>query len=283
MILANTIKQASQFLKKHNVSSYELDAEIILSNLMGVTREFLILNDHLEVSKKIRKKYNSAIKRRVNSEPVAYITGKKEFWSQDFTVNYATLIPRPETELLLYKVVSFFKNKKINILDIGTGSGCILLSILKELNLSKGIGIDISAKAIQIAYINSKKFNLHNRSKFKVFDINDFNIGKYDLIISNPPYISSKDIKNLSKDIINYEPLIALKGGIDGLDLIKKVIYKSKDLLKKNGILVIEIGNHQYIKVSSLLRQNGFREIGKEYDYNQNVRCIIGTKAWFFK
>ena len=283
MILSNTIKQASQFLKKHNVSSYELDAEIILSNLMGVTREFLILNDHLEVSQKIRKKYNSAIRRRINREPVAYITGKKEFWSQDFIVNYATLIPRPETELLLYKVVSFFKNKKINILDIGTGSGCILLSILKELNLSKGIGIDISAKAIQIAYINSKKFNLYNRSKFKVFDINDFNIGKYDLIISNPPYISSKDIKNLSKDIINYEPLIALKGGIDGLDLIKKVIYKSKDLLKKNGILVIEIGNHQYIKVSSLLRQNGFREIGKEYDYNQNVRCIIGTKAWFFK
>ena len=279
MILSNTIKQASQFLKKHKVSSYELDAEIILSYLMGVTREFLILNDHLEVSQKIRKKYNSAIRRRINREPVAYITGKKEFWSQDFIVNYATLIPRPETELLLYKVVSFFKNKKINILDIGTGSGCILLSILKELNLSKGIGIDISAKAIQIAYINSKKLNLHNRSKFKVFDINDFNIGKYDLIISNPPYISSKDIKNLSKDIINYEPLIALKGGIDGLDLIKKVIYKSKDLLKKNGILVIEIGNHQYIKVSSLLRQNGFREIGKEYDYNQNVRCIIGTKA----
>ena len=283
MILSNTIKQASQFLKKHKVSSYELDAEIILSYLMGVTREFLIFNDHLEVSQKIRKKYNSAIRRRINREPVAYITGKKEFWSQDFIVNYATLIPRPETELLLYKVVSFFKNKKINILDIGTGSGCILLSILKELNLSKGIGIDISAKAIQIAYINSKKFNLHNRSKFKVFDINDFNIGKYDLIISNPPYISSKDIKNLSKDIINYEPLIALKGGIDGLDLIKKVIYKSKDLLKKNGMLVIEIGNHQYMKVSSLLRQNGFRETGKEHDYNQNVRCIIGTIAWFFK
>ena len=279
MNLETTIKKASQILKNHNIHTHELDAQIMLSDIMGVKREYLITNNRTNISEKVMEKYDIAIKRRIRREPIAYITGKKEFWSEDFMVNQSTLIPRPETELLLYKVVSFFKNKKINILDIGTGSGCILLSILKELNLSKGIGIDISAKAIQIAYINSKKFNLHNRSKFKVFDINDFNIGKYDLIISNPPYISSKDIKNLSKDIINYEPLIALKGGIDGLDLIKKVIYKSKDLLKKNGILVIEIGNHQYVKVSSLLRQNGFREIGKEYDYNQNVRCIIGTKA----
>ena len=279
MILANTIKQASQFLKKHNVSSHELDAEIILSNIMGVTKEFLIVNNHIEISKEIRKKYSYAIKRRINKEPVAYITGKKEFWSQDFIVNDATLIPRPETELLLYKIVSFFKNKRINILDIGTGSGCILLSMLKELNLSKGIGIDISAKAIRVANINSKKLNLLYRSKFKVFDIRDFSLGKYDLIVSNPPYIPLKDIKNLSKDIINYEPLIALKGGFDGLDLIKKVIYKSTSLLKKNGILAIEIGEHQYLKVSNLLRQNGIREMSKEYDCNRNVRCIIGTRA----
>ena len=279
MILANTIKQASQFLKKHNVCSHELDAEIILSNIMGVTKEFLIVNNHIEISKEIRKKYSYAIKRRINKEPVAYITGKKEFWSQDFIVNDATLIPRPETELLLYKIVSFFKNKRINILDIGTGSGCILLSMLKELNLSKGIGIDISAKAIRVANINSKKLNLLYRSKFKVFDIRDFSWGKYDLIVSNPPYIPLKDIKNLSKDIINYEPLIALKGGFDGLDLIKKVIYKSTNLLKKNGILAIEIGEHQYLRVSNLLRQNGIREMSKEYDCNRNVRCIIGTRA----
>ena len=278
MILANTIKQASQFLKKHNVCSYELDAEIILSNLMGVTREFLILNDHLEVSKKIRRKYNNAIKRRVNREPVAYITGKKEFWSQDFTVNYATLIPRPETELLLYKVVSFFKNKKINILDIGTGSGCILLSILKELNLSKGIGIDISPKAVRVAKQNSLKLNLSNRSKFMIFDINKFNVGKYDLIISNPPYIPIKDLKNLDRNIKNYEPLVALKGGIDGLELIKKVVNKSKTLLKRSGLLAIEIGNHQYLRASNFLKEQGFREIAKEYDYRDNVRCIISTK-----
>ena len=279
MILENTIKQASQLLKNKNIISHELDVQVILSDIMGVTRDFFIANNHINVSINTIKKFNHAIKRRINREPVAYIIGKKEFWSQDFTVNQATLVPRPETELLIYKVVDFFKNKRINVLDIGTGSGCILLSILKELDFSRGVGIDISTKAIKTAQINSKNLNLFHQSKFKVFDISKFNVGKYDLIVSNPPYIPSKDIKNLSKDIINYEPLVALNGGLDGLDLIRKVIYKSNSLLKRNGLLAIEIGFNQYLKVSSLLKQYGFREMSRQCDYNHNVRCIISTKV----
>ncbi|HIN07358.1 MAG TPA: peptide chain release factor N(5)-glutamine methyltransferase [Pelagibacteraceae bacterium] len=279
MILENTIKQASQLLKNKNIISHELDVQVILSDIMGVTRDFFIANSHINVSINTIKKFNHAIKRRINREPVAYIIGKKEFWSQDFAVNQATLVPRPETELLIYKVVDFFKNKRINVLDIGTGSGCILLSILKELDFSRGVGIDISTKAIKTAQINSKNLNLFHQSKFKVFDISKFNVGKYDLIVSNPPYIPSKDIKNLSKDIINYEPLVALNGGLDGLDLIRKVIYKSNSLLKRNGLLAIEIGFNQYLKVSSLLKQYGFREMSRQCDYNHNVRCIISTKV----
>ena len=282
MILQNTIKRASQLLKNNNIISHQLDAEIILSNILRVKREFLLVNNLINVSKKQIRKYNLAINRRINREPVAYITGKKEFWSEDFIVNRDTLVPRPETELMIYKIIDFFKNKKINILDIGTGSGCILLSILKELNFSRGIGIDISAKAIKTAKLNSKNLNLCYRSKFKVFDIEKFNTGKYDLIVSNPPYISSKDLKKLSKDIINYEPIIALDGGQDGIDLIKKVIYKSNNLLKRNGLLVIEIGHGQYQKVSDILKQCKFVEISKEYDYNRNVRCIISTKTGNF-
>ena len=282
MILENTIKQASQLLKSHNIISHQLDAEIIISDIMGVSKEFLIINNHINISKNIIKKYNFAIKRRISREPVAYITGKREFWNEDFVVDRATLIHRPETELLIYKVINFFKNKRINVLDIGTGSGCILLSILKRLNLSRGTGIDISPKAIQIAKVNSKNLNLSCRSKFKVFDLSKFNIGKYDLIVSNPPYIPLKDMKNLSKDILNYEPLVALKGGVDGLDLIKKVIYKSNDLLKRNGLLSIEIGRHQYQKVSNILSKYGFKEVSKEYDYKRNIRCIISTKVRFF-
>jgi len=281
MILENTIKQASQILKNNNINSHELDAELILSNLMGIKKESLILNNFKNISNNIKYKYDSAIRRRIKREPVAYIIGKKEFWSQNFIVSQATLIPRPETELMIYKLIKFFKNKKINILDVGTGSGCILLSILKELNSSRGTGIDISSKAIKMAKINSEKLNLTYRANFKVFDINKFDINKYDLIVSNPPYIPTRDIKNLSKDIINYEPLIALNGGHDGLRLIKKVIYKASNLIKRSGLLAIEIGYGQYRKASNLLYQYGFKEICKEYDNNRNVRCIISTKIKF--
>jgi len=272
------IRNASQILKKNDIDSHELDAQIILSDIMGIKREKFITNKEIYITKNIIKKYYAAIKRRIKREPVAYIIGKKEFWSENFLVNRATLVPRPETELLIYKAINFFKGKKINILDIGTGSGCVLLSVLKELSLSRGIGIDISAKAIEMAKINSSRLNLSSRTKFKVIDLNKFNMGKYDLIVSNPPYIPKKDIKNLSKDIIRYEPIKALDGGIDGLDLIKKVIYKSSLLLKKNGMFALEIGFNQYKKVSSLLKKYRFREISREYDYKRNVRCIISTK-----
>ena len=282
MVLEKAVKQASKILKNHNIRSHELDAQLILSDIMKVKRESLITNDEVIISEKIMEKYDIAVRRRIKGEPIAYITGKREFWSVDFLVNHETLIPRPETELLIYKLVNFFKNKRINILDIGTGSGCILLSILKEINFSRGIGIDISSKAIQMAEANSKYLKLFYRSKFKVIDLDKFNIGKYDLIISNPPYIPSRDIKNLSKDITNFEPLIALDGGIDGLDLIKKVIYKSNHLLKRGGLLALEVGYKGYKRISNILRYNGYRELSKECDYNQNVRCIISTKVKFF-
>jgi len=279
MNLEELIKNGSKQLKKSKTKTSLLDVEIILSDLMGVTREFLITNNNMNISDNIKKKFNHAINRRINNEPVAYITGKRDFWTETFAVNRATLIPRPETELLIYKIIKFFRNKSINILDIGTGSGCILLSILKELKFSRGTGIDISNLAIKVAINNSRRFNLSNRSKFKVFDINKFKFGKYDLIVSNPPYIPSKEIKKLSKDIRDYEPDIALNGGKDGLDLIKKVIYKSSKLLKNNGLLAIEIGTNQYLRVLAIMNKCGFRVVGKEFDYNDNVRCIISTKA----
>ena len=149
MIVEKVIKQASKTLKNHNIHSHELDAQLILSDIMKVKRESLITNNEVVISEKIMEKYDIAIRRRIKREPVAYITGKKEFWSENFLVNKNTLVPRPETELMIYKVLKFFKDRTINVLDIGTGSGCVLLSIIKDLNFSRGTGIDISSKAIK--------------------------------------------------------------------------------------------------------------------------------------
>ncbi len=278
MFLEQKIQSATKILRDHNISSSRLDAEIIISDILGIERENLIISDQIYINDKTINKYDSAIYRRLKREPIAYITGKKEFWSHNFLVNRSTLVPRPETEILIHKIVKIFKDKKINILDIGTGSGCIILSILNSLKFSRGVGIDISSKAIEIAKVNSKRMKLSNRVKFKVLDLAKIYGNQFDLVVSNPPYIPLKDIKNLSKDIRNYEPIIALNGGVDGLDLVKKVIYKSIIVLKKNGLLAIEIGNGQYRKVSNLLKQSGFRELSKEYDYKDNVRCIISTK-----
>jgi len=279
MNLERIIKQGSNELSKNKIQSSLLDTELILSYLMGKNREFLLTNNNINISDDLKKNFIKAIRRRITNEPIAYITGKKDFWSETFNVNRATLIPRPETELLIYKIIKFFNNKNINILDIGTGSGCILLSILKELKFSIGTGIDISNSAIKVAISNAKKLKLSNRVKFKVFDINKFDLGKYDLIVSNPPYIPTMEIKKLSKDIRNFEPHIAINGGKDGLDLIKKVIYKSSILLKKNGLFALEMGTNQYFKVSTIMKKYGFRIITKEFDYNNNVRCIISTKT----
>ena len=279
MNLERIIKQGSNELSKNKIQSSLLDTELILSYVMGKSREFLLTNNNINISDDLKKIFIKAIRRRIANEPIAYITGKKDFWSETFNVNRATLIPRPETELLIYKIIKFFNNKNINILDIGTGSGCILLSILKELKFSIGTGIDISNSAIKVAISNAKKLKLSNRVKFKVFDINKFDLGKYDLIVSNPPYIPTMEIKKLSKDIRNFEPHVAINGGKDGLDLIKKVIYKSSILLKKNGLFALEMGTNQYFKVSTIMKKYGFRIITKEFDYNNNVRCIISTKT----
>ena len=217
------------------------------------------------------------IDRRSSKEPIAYILEKKEFWSKSFLVNNNTLVPRPETELMVEKIVKIFKKKDIFILDIGTGTGCILLSILSELKNSKGIGVDISSKTIQIANANSKKHKLTQRTKFYKRSLDEIYHNKFDLIVSNPPYIVRKDIKNLTEDIKKFEPKLALDGGNDGLDVIKKIIYKSKNILKIKGMLALEIGNEQFKKVSKILKSNRFKTRYLVKDYQENIRCILST------
>ncbi len=266
----------SNILRSKKIISHRIDSEIILSYILKISREKLLIKEDKVCNENIIK-FRSLISRRLKQEPVAYIIARKEFRSEDFFVDKKSLIPRPETELLIDPIVKIFKNKNLFFLDIGVGSGCIIFSILKELNHSKGIGIDICKKAVLNAKINLNRFNLKNRVKLLNKSVDQVLNKKFDLVVSNPPYIIKREINRLANDIRKFEPKVALDGGNDGLDVIKKVIYKSKEILKVKGILALEIGRGQYFSVARVLRENNFRQIRIVKDYQNNIRCIFST------
>ena len=212
-------------------------------------------------------------------KPLAYLLNKKFFWKSEFYVNKNTIIPSPDTEIIIEQILKVTKNKNyLKILDIGVGSGCILLSILKEKKIFYGTGIDISKNSLEISRLNAKKLLVDNRAKFYKSDVDKFAQGKYDLVVSNPPYIKTSDLKYLESDVIKFEPKLALDGGLDGLSVIRKVIKKSSELLKKNGKFILEIGFDQKNKVIKLLNNKGFYINSTVKDLANNDRCIISTK-----
>jgi len=269
------INTGSNKLRQKKIFTSRLDAEILLSKILNKKREEILINLDREILETECFMYKKLIQRRQLNEPIAYILEEKEFWSKNFFVNTNTLIPRPETELMVEKLVKIFKEKKISILDMGTGSGCILISLLSELSKSKGVGVDISKKALLIAKKNAIRHKIGERVKFIEQSFDSKFAQKFDLIVSNPPYIKSSEIRNLKEDIKKYEPVIALDGGNDGLDLIKKVIYKTEYILKVKGMLALEIGNEQFKKVSELLIKKNFKIEHIIKDYKDNIRSII--------
>ena len=269
------LNKGSKKLKYKGIKSSQIDSEILLSNILGKSRENILINLDKKICSDDIIKFNDFIERRSLKEPIAYILKEKEFWSKNFVVNKSTLIPRPETELMVEKLSKIYYGKKIFILDIGTGSGCILISLLSELKNSIGIGVDISTKALKIAKINALKHEVDHKLRFEKKCFSKIFYKKFDLIVSNPPYIDQRKINKLDDDIKKFEPLIALNGGNDGLDVITKVIYKAKEILKIKGTLALEIGNEQLIKVSKILRNNNFKIIENIKDYNENTRCLI--------
>ena len=270
------INLGSNFLKDNRILSSRIDSEIILSHIMGIPREKLLV-DEKDIQPDKIKKFKSLILRRSKNEPIAYITKNKEFRSTDFFVDRNSLIPRPETELLIDPIVSIFRRKKLFFLDAGIGVGCIIFSILKELKHSQGIGIDKCKRTIFNARKNLINLKLQNRAKLLHRPINGLFGYKFDLIVSNPPYVVNRDIKHLSEDIKRYEPTSALDGGNDGLDVIRKVIYKSKSILKSNGILALEVGTGQHKDVVKMLNYNKFKIKKTIKDYKSNIRCIFST------
>jgi len=279
MNIENILIEGTNTLKQSGVSNPQLDCEILLSNSINKDKKYIILNPKQILNDGQLSDFMSLIEKRKKGEPIAYLINKKEFWNNEFFVNKDVLIPRPDTELIVEEVLKIYsKNTHLQVLDIGTGSGCILLSILKERKYFYGTGIDISKKSINVSKFNAKKLNLENRVKFFHSSVDNFTIGKYDLIVSNPPYIELVSLKYLEKDIINFEPKLALSGGFDGFSKIRKVINKANYLIKKNGKFILEIGFNQKNKVKEILKQEGFYINKAVRDYGNNDRCIISTK-----
>jgi len=279
MNIEKILNKATLILGQHNIKSASLDSEILLSQAINKDRKHIILNVKQDLQDKDLKYFYSLIERRKKGEPIAYLLKKKEFWKESFYVDKNVLIPRPDTELIIEQILKIYsKNLQLQILDIGTGSGCILLSLLKERPNFYGTGIDISKRSVNISKYNAKMLKLTNRVKFFNSDVDNFKIGKYDLIVSNPPYIELRNLKYLEKDIVNFEPKLALSGGNDGFSKIRKVINKAAILIKKNGKLVLEIGFDQKNKVKEILKKKGFYINKVLKDYGNNDRCIISTK-----
>ena len=271
--------EANKILRENNIKSSKLDSEILLSNVLEKDRKFIILNLDKFLDNLHYKRFKNLILQRSARRPIAHLIGKKDFWKYEFIISDSVLIPRPDTEILIEEVLKIFKHKKkLNILEIGVGSGCILLSILNEKNDFNGVGIDISKKCIELSKLNALKFGLNNRVKFLKSDVDNFFYGKYDLIISNPPYIKKYNLKYLECDVAKYEPKLALDGGIDGLSEIIKVIDKSSKLVKKGGKLILEINFDQGSVVKNILKNNGFYINKVLKDFGKKNRCIVSTK-----
>ena len=279
MNIQSAIIEGTNILKDKSINSAKLDSEILLASVIDKDRKYLILNNDQNIKEKNLKHFQKLIKKRSFREPIAYLTNKKHFWNYKFFVTKDTLIPRPDTELIVEQILKLTKSKtKMKILDIGVGSGCILLTILKERKNFYGVGVDISKKCLNISKINAKNLEVSSRVKFFKSDVDKFDLGKYDLIVSNPPYIKKSNLKYLEKDVVNFEPKLALDGGLDGLSEIRKVITKSSELIKKNGKFILEIGFDQKNKVINLLKDKGFYINSISKDLAKNDRCIISTK-----
>ena len=281
MLVNEAIAFAEQELKRNNNLNSRLDSEILVSHLINVPREIIHskLKENLPSSK--TEELQKLVNRRAKKEPIAYILNNKEFWSTNFYVDRSVLIPRPETEVLVDLILHQINNKNnyYSILDIGTGSGCILISLLKELIKAKGIGIDKSSKAIAIANKNSISQQVNNRVVFKNLNLEEIKFDKkFDLIVSNPPYLPDVSLKNLNLDIKLYEPKIALQGGVQGLDFLYKIINLASKILKINGLLALEIGDNQFHILAKYLNNNRFKILDKYTLINKQVRCLLATK-----
>ena len=281
MTVLEVLNWSTNYLKDHQIENPRLNAELLLSRTLGLSREELYLRLRSPIRKEEKETFERLIKRRISGEPLQYILGHQEFWSIDFRVDPRVLIPRPETELLVEQTLSIlsgisFKRSPV-VLEIGTGSGAVAISLAKEMENIFLVATDISREALTLAKENAKSSDVLHRIKFVNGNLFDpFRLSKekepFDLILSNPPYITCSEIEGLAKEVKDYEPTIALNGGEDGLTFYRKIISHAPFYLKKGGWLLLEVGQAQGEKVSELIEQ------GEDFFAPQRLRDLSGIE-----
>ena len=279
MNLQQILAKASCQLKLKNIKSFKIDSELLLAKTLDVTREEVLLNLNKKISQSDINKYNYYLNLRNQFKPISHIFKYKFFWKNKFFVNKDVLIPRPETELIIEHVLKILpKNSQKNILEIGTGSGCIAISLIRERPNCRIVAIDKSLKAIKVAKKNAEIHQVGKKVNFLNIDVDKYLSNKYDIIVSNPPYIKNSDLLSLDKDVKFYEPKIALSGGFSGLEIFLKIIDKCNKLLKNNGMLILEIGQKQGKELMKTLKTNGFNQVRIYKDLSGKDRCLVSTK-----
>lgn len=282
MILSQALIDGKRFLKGNNIEQYALDAELIMMFIMGFTKVELFTKNDAELSDNAYEDYRNLLEKRAKGVPLQYITGECEFMSLPFIVNENVLVPRPDTETLVEKILECIKSNDIKtVMDIGTGTGCIPISLIHYGDID-AYAVDISIDAIEIAIKNAKRNNVEDKICFinsNLFEsVPEELYGKIDVIVSNPPYIPTGDLKGLMREVRDNEPIIALDGGKDGLYFYKRIVSECGDILKSKGYLFFEIGYNQGDSVSSLMVQNGFENIEVIKDLYGNDRVVCGKR-----
>ncbi|OUO40149.1 protein-(glutamine-N5) methyltransferase, release factor-specific [Megamonas hypermegale] len=277
--ISSLLNWTVNYFKSKNIQSARLDAEVLLSHVLRQERIYLYVHFDEPMEQNELSKFREYVKKRAQHVPIAYIIGEREFMGLPFKVTKDTLIPRPDTEILVENVLNNVdKDKEIEIVDIGTGSGAIILSLLVNLPKAQGKTVDISSKAIEVAKENAVNLQVNDRCEFFVGDLfAPLNGNKFDLIVSNPPYIPQKDIATLEDDVKEYEPVSALTDGGDGLSYYRRLLSEGKAYIKENGFIALEIGIYQSEDVKQIAMDNGWKNIKIIKDYAGIDRVVL---AW---
>lgn len=277
--ISSLLNWTVNYFKSKNIQSARLDAEVLLSHVLRQERIYLYVHFDEPMEQNELSKFREYVKKRAQHVPIAYIIGEREFMGLPFKVTKDTLIPRPDTEILVENVLNNVdRDKEIEIVDIGTGSGAIILSLLVNLPKAQGKTVDISSKAIEVAKENAVNLQVNDRCEFFVGDLfAPLNGSKFDLIVSNPPYIPQKDIVTLEDDVKEYEPVSALTDGGDGLSYYRRLLSEGKAYIKENGFIALEIGIYQSEDVKQIAMDNGWKNIKIIKDYAGIDRVVL---AW---